>query len=138
MVVAPVAAGKEPALRALLAAMNSAPGIADPRNALVPFGAFEQLHFARLVVLDGLNQGAEASRAFRNGRTRFTFTMTVDARLQKSFAVGNRKITAIVDAYNVFNQFLQIEEIAVTGPQSRQTSAIQPPIVVQVGIRIPF
>jgi len=95
-------------------------------------------HFARLVVLDGLNQGAEASRAFRNGRTRFTFTMTVDARLQKSFAVGNRKITAIVDAYNVFNQFLQIEEIAVTGPQSRQTSAIQPPIVVQVGIRIPF
>jgi hypothetical protein len=52
MVVAPVAAGKEPALRALLAAMNSAPGIADPRNALVPFGAFEQLHFARLVVLD--------------------------------------------------------------------------------------
>jgi hypothetical protein len=95
-------------------------------------------HFARLVVLDGLNQGAEAARAFRNGRTRFTFTMTVDARLQKSFAVGSKKITAIVDAYNVFNQFLQIEEIAVTGPQSRATSAIQPPIAVHVGIRIPF
>ena len=87
----------------------------------------------------GLNQGAEAARAFRNGRTRFTFTMTVDARLQKSFAVGgHRQTTAIVDAYNVFNQFLQIEEIAVTGPQSRQTSAIQPPIAVHVGIRIPF
>ncbi len=55
-------------------------------------------------------------RAFRNGRTRFTFTMTVDARLQKGFTVGDRKLTAIVDAYNVFNQFLQIEEIAVTGP----------------------
>jgi hypothetical protein len=95
-------------------------------------------HFARLVVLDGLNQGAEAARAFRNGRTRFTFTMTVDARLQKSFAVGSKKITAIVDAYNVFNQFLQIEEIAVSGPQSRATSAIQPPIAVHVGIRIPF
>ena len=52
MVVAPVAAGKEAALRALLGSMNSAPGIADPRNAVVPFGAFEQLHFARLVVLD--------------------------------------------------------------------------------------
>ena len=52
MVVAPVAAGREPALHALLASMNSVPGLADPRNAIVPFGAFEQLHFARLVVLD--------------------------------------------------------------------------------------
>jgi TonB dependent receptor-like, beta-barrel len=95
-------------------------------------------HFARLVVLPGLNQGAEANRAFRNGRTRFTFTMTVDARLQKGFAVGGHRMTAIVDAYNVFNQFLQIEEIAVSGATSRQTSAIQPPIAVHVGIRIPF
>ena len=95
-------------------------------------------HFARLVVNPALNQGAEAVRAFRNGRTRFTFTMTVDARLQKGFMVGGRRLTAIVDAYNVFNQFLQIEEIAVSGATSRQTSAIQPPIAVHVGIRIPF
>jgi hypothetical protein len=95
-------------------------------------------HFARLVVLDGLNQGAEANRAFRNGRTRFTFTMTVDARLQKGFAVGGQKLIAFVDAYNVFNQFLQIEEIAVSGATSRQTSAIQPPIAVHIGVRIPF
>jgi TonB-dependent receptor-like protein len=93
-------------------------------------------HFARMVVLPGLNQGAEAVRAFRNGRTRFTFTMTVDARLQKGFAIGGRQLTAIVDAYNVFDQFLQIEEIAVSGATSRQTSAIQPPIAVHVGIRI--
>jgi len=95
-------------------------------------------HFARLVVLDGLNQGAEAARAFRNGRTRFTFTMTVDARLQKSFAVGKRRLTAMLDAYNVFNQFLQIEEVAVSGPLSRTTSAIQPPIAVHIGLRIPL
>ena len=95
-------------------------------------------HFARLVVMPGLNQGAEAVRAFRNGRTRFTFTMTVDVRLQKGFTIGGRRLTAIVDAYNVFNQFLQIEETAVSGPTSRETSAIQPPIAVHVGIRIPF
>jgi hypothetical protein len=52
MVVAPVAAGKEAALRALLAAMNAEPGMADPDNTVVPFRAFERLHFARLVVLD--------------------------------------------------------------------------------------
>ncbi|MEA3181667.1 MAG: hypothetical protein QOI59_5190, partial [Gammaproteobacteria bacterium] len=51
-VVAPVAAGSEPALRSLLATMNSAPGVADPNNILVPFGAFGQLHFARFVILN--------------------------------------------------------------------------------------
>ena len=48
-------------------------------------------HFARLVILQGLNQGAEAVRAFRNGRTRFTFSMTVDARLQKGFTIGGHR-----------------------------------------------
>jgi len=52
MVVAPVAAGREADLRALLDTMNAEPGVADPRNALVPFGEFAELHFARLVVLD--------------------------------------------------------------------------------------
>ncbi|HEY2560956.1 MAG TPA: hypothetical protein VGI48_14720 [Caldimonas sp.] len=52
MVVAPVAAGRQAALRLLLASMNAGPGLADPDNAVVPFRAFERLHFARLVVLD--------------------------------------------------------------------------------------
>jgi hypothetical protein len=95
-------------------------------------------HFARLVILPGLNQGLEAVRAFRNGRTRFTFSMTVDARLQKGFTIGARRLTAIVDAYNVFNQALEVEEFSVTGATSRLTSAVQPPRVIQVGIRIPF
>jgi len=50
-VIAPVTAGRERELRELLASMNASPGWADPRNALVPFGDFPQLHFARLVVL---------------------------------------------------------------------------------------
>jgi len=52
LVVAPVAAGKEPALRALLHSMNAEPGLADPRNGVVPFAQFEALHFARLALLD--------------------------------------------------------------------------------------
>jgi hypothetical protein len=50
-VIAPLAAGQEDALRELLERMNSMPGIADPGNDLVPFAAFEQLHFARIVLL---------------------------------------------------------------------------------------
>jgi len=35
----------------MLAAMNSHPGQANPDNPIVPFGQFEQIHFARFVVL---------------------------------------------------------------------------------------
>ena len=52
LVIAPIADGRESDLRALLDTMNTAPGLADPENALLPFGRFERLHFARLVVLE--------------------------------------------------------------------------------------
>jgi len=52
LVIAPVAAGREAGLRALLDGMSSAPGVADPDNPVLPFGRFERLHFARLIVLD--------------------------------------------------------------------------------------
>jgi hypothetical protein len=96
-------------------------------------------HFARIVIMPELNQGAEAVRAFRNGRTRFTFSMTVDARLQKAFrAGGRRRVAAVLDAYNLFNQALEVEEFSVTGATSRLTSAVQPPRVIQLGLRLQF
>jgi hypothetical protein len=52
MVVARVTPGRERGLRDLLETMNSQPGMADPANAVLPFGQFERLHFARLAVLD--------------------------------------------------------------------------------------
>jgi hypothetical protein len=51
-VIAPIEAGQESDLRALLASMNHRPGVVDPENKVVPFGRFERLHFARFVVLD--------------------------------------------------------------------------------------
>ena len=51
MIVAEVLPGREPALRALLAQMNSGPGQADPDNRLLPFGRFESLHFVRFAIL---------------------------------------------------------------------------------------
>ena len=52
MLVAPLAPGREGALRSLLASMNVRPGMADPHDAMLPFGEFDRLHFARLVLLD--------------------------------------------------------------------------------------
>src|SRR5580692_10627995 len=51
MVAAAIRPDAEPELRALLATMNSSPGVVDPVNTLLPFGQFEQLHVARLVIL---------------------------------------------------------------------------------------
>ena len=59
-VVAPLAAGREAGLRELLASMNSVAGVADPRNAVLPFGEFDRLHFARLALLtDGASRTLE-------------------------------------------------------------------------------
>ena len=95
-------------------------------------------HFARLVIVPGLNQGVEAVRAFRNGATRFTFTATLDGRLQKAFTVNSRQFAVLLDAYNVLNLAYEIEEYSITGPTSRLTSAVQPPRAVHLGLRVAF
>jgi len=56
MLVATVAPAREAALRELLQSMNTQPGIADPANAVLPFGAIGTLHFMRLVVVDDAMQ----------------------------------------------------------------------------------
>jgi len=50
MVLAPIVPARESELRGLLESMNASPGIVDPHNALVPFGRFATLHFARFVI----------------------------------------------------------------------------------------
>ena len=52
MIVAKIDPTREAELRRLLDSMNRAPGAVDPLNALIPFGQFERLHFARIVILD--------------------------------------------------------------------------------------
>jgi hypothetical protein len=52
MILAAINPAREAELRGLLESMNNGPGRVNPANDLVPFGAFDSLHFARLLILD--------------------------------------------------------------------------------------
>jgi hypothetical protein len=94
--------------------------------------------FSRIVVVPGLNQGTEGVQGYPNGGTRFTFTGTLDLRVQKRFTVGATRLDAILDAYNLFTRSNEVEEYVVTGPAFRTPTYIEPPPSVHVGVRVTF
>jgi len=52
MILATILPARETELRQLLATMNHEPGVFNPANTLIPFGQFNTLHFARILILD--------------------------------------------------------------------------------------
>jgi len=94
--------------------------------------------FSRIVVVPGLNQGTEGLQGYPNGGTRFTFTGTLDLRLQKRFTIGAARLDAILDAYNLLTRSNEVEEYVITGPAFRTPTYIEPPASVHVGVRMTF
>ena len=74
-------------------------------------------------------------QAYPNAGSRFTFTGTVDLRVQKGFRVGGARLDGILDAYNLLTRANEVEEDVVTGPDFRASTAIQPPHSVHLGLR---
>jgi hypothetical protein len=91
--------------------------------------------FSRTVIIPDLNQGPEAIQAVPAGRSRFTYTGTLDVRLQKEFVRGRQRVALIADIYNLPNMRKEVEEYVVTGPSFRTETAVQPPRTVLVGLR---
>ena len=94
--------------------------------------------FARVVVASDLRQGPEAVQAIPNGRGRFTYTLTVDARLEKGFRIGRGRLAAILESFNVLGMANEIEEDVVWGPGYRAVTAVQPPRAFRLGLRLDF
>ncbi len=95
--------------------------------------------FSRVTVVPNLNQGTEFVRAYPAGGTRFTFTGTLDVRLQKRIPIGAKSLDVFADAYNILNLGYEVEEHVVTGyPDFRSITAIQPPLAVHLGVRLGF
>ncbi|HEV8253701.1 MAG TPA: carboxypeptidase-like regulatory domain-containing protein [Vicinamibacteria bacterium] len=94
--------------------------------------------FARLVIAPGLAQGADFVQAIPNGRSRFAFTLTVDARLEKGFALGRRRLAGSLEMFNLGGGAREVEEDVTTGASFRAVTAVQPPRAVRLGLRVDF
>jgi hypothetical protein len=92
--------------------------------------------FARLVIARDLAQGAEAIQAVPNGRHRFEFAITVDARLEKGFRIGRARLAAVAEGFNLLGNTHELEEDVVSGPGFRTVTATQPPRVFRFGLRL--
>jgi hypothetical protein len=95
-------------------------------------------HFSRLVIASNLNQGADMIQAQPRGRTRFTFALTLDARVEKELTMGRHGAALIAEVYNLLNTANEVEEDVLTGPAFRTPTAVQPPRAIRVGMRLGF
>ena len=95
-------------------------------------------HFARLVIVPDLNQGPEAIQAYTRGHSRFTFTFTLDARVEKGFRAGWGRVALVAETFNLLNNLIQVEEDPAVTREFRATTAVQPPRVFRLGVRVDF
>jgi hypothetical protein len=94
--------------------------------------------FSRLVIAAPLNQGPEAVQAHPNAGARFTFTGTLDLRVQKAFVAGPVQVSALFDAYNLLTRNNEVEEYVVSDSHFRSPTAIEPPPSFHLGLRVTF
>jgi hypothetical protein len=112
--------------------------------------------FGRFVSVPDLAQGPEAIPATPRGQIergwakdesgryvvpsghRFTYTLTVDARVEKGLRWGRRRLAFIAEAFNLLGTRNEVEEDPVWGPGFREPTAFQPPRVVKLGLRLEF
>jgi hypothetical protein len=113
--------------------------------------------FGRLVVVPDLAQGPEAIPATSRGQSfgraattdpegrpltadghRFTYTLTVDVRVEKGFSLGSRRLALVAEVFNLLDTRNEVEENPVWGASFRDPTAVQPPRVVRVGARFDF
>jgi hypothetical protein len=108
--IAPIKTGRVDDLRNLLLSMNRVRGVADPENALVPFSQLDEVHFARLVILDDPTAGDV--RAFNLPQPNYPiylaffcdFDGELDAFLTKLVNCASTGLTQIFEHCEGFSQ----------------------------------
>jgi len=64
--------------------------------------------------------------------------LTFDARVEKGFTLGRGRLAAVLEAFNVPGSSIEVEQYVIWGPSYRASSAVQPPRVVRLGLRLDF
>jgi hypothetical protein len=95
-------------------------------------------NFARLVVVPDLPQGVDFVRAYANGKSKFTYTATLDLRVQKVVTWRGHDVKLAVESYNTTNLRNEVEEDTVTGPRWRTPTFTQPPRVIRLTASFAF
>ncbi len=116
MIVAPVRDGALDGLRQLLSGMNQAPAFADPDNPLIPFGQFDRLHTARLVIIE--SHTLEEIRAFgvspRPWRPALAFIGDIDGGIDAFFTeLVDRARAGLVQIFSHCDGFSGMEHDVV-------------------------
>jgi hypothetical protein len=94
--------------------------------------------FSRIVIAPDLAGGAEMIQAYRTGRTRFTYTLTLDVRVAKDFSIAGKRSSLYLDVFNATRHLNEVEEDVLTTPAFRRSTAMQPPLAARLGFRISF
>jgi hypothetical protein len=94
--------------------------------------------FGRVILVPGVAQGLTAVRVARNGSQAFTFTGTLDVRLQKVVTAGRAEVTVGLDVYNLPGLDEEVAEYVGTSPAFRTPTALQPPRTAVLGARVTF
>ena len=95
-------------------------------------------HFTRVVIAPGGGQGVDFIPALPRGLTRFTYTFTLDTRLEKQIRMGSAHASVILQVFNLLNTNNEVEEDEVTRASFRAPTAVQPPRSVRLGFRFTF
>jgi hypothetical protein len=95
--------------------------------------------FTRYVVAPELAGGPEITHAYSVGRTRFTYTATIDVRIEKGIGLGGQRRASVrLDVFNLTNHANELEEDVLSGPTFRLSSIVQPPRTMRLGVRVDF
>ena len=95
-------------------------------------------HFARFVIPEASTRARSPIKGIYNGDSRFCYVLTIDARIEKGFAVGRNRLSAVFEAFNLRGTGIEVEEDVIWGPDYRDTSAVQPPRAIRLGLRYDF
>ena len=104
---------------------------------------FDGLPFGRKLVIADFNQGpffVMATPRGEPGGFRTQYNLTFDQRLSRDFDVGSRRLTVMLDIFNVLNLNRSLREFDLTGPlfAQRKPLDVENPRAFRLGAKLTF